>query len=45
MNTGEGLRREGGTNGESTIEIYTLKYAKWPMGICFMTQETHAVAL
>ena len=36
---------EGGTNGESNMETYTLPYVKQPMGICCMTQGTQTGAL
>ena len=37
---------EGGLNGESSLEIYTLPYLnREPVGICCMTQKTQTGAL
>ena len=45
MNTGSG-EGEGGLNGESSMEIYTLLYLnREPVGICCMTQKTQTGAL
>ena len=42
---GEGEEGEGGTNGESNMETYTLPYVKQPMKICCMTQGTQTRTL
>ena len=40
MDTGRGEEREGGTDGESSMEAYTLPFVKQPEEICSMTQGT-----
>ena len=42
---GQGKEGEGGTNGESNMETYTLQSVKQSAGIHYMTQETQTMAL